>query len=262
MKYSREYIERLLGKFVDGLTTETEELTLAEYFETAEDIPAEWMDYKEMFSSFKTDDYDFSEEELDAMLTKDIAIEPTPGLNAEHVPANHTSRLWRWVVVAACASVLAIVAIRSWTTSDGDNPVAGKIVAEEQQRVVDDVEQKMNVGKTQEAEVNDLSAEEEPGREGGTIEGDVVSEHTVKSGLARKTNTVRKSSVVRKSNVVRKVDNIMASVTFPDEQVESYEIRKVGEANIVTKCYDDGTSASFIVACSDDGSSSQLIALN
>ena len=164
--------------------------------------------------------------------------------------------MWRWVVVAACASVLAIVAIRSWTTSDGDNPVAGKIVAEEQQRVVDDVEQKMNVGKTQEAEVNDLSAEEEPGREGGTIEGDVVSEHTVKSGLVRKTSTVRKS------NVVRKVDNIMASVTFPDEQVESYEIRKVGEANIVTKCYDDGTSASFIVACSDDGSSSQLIALN
>ena len=209
-----------------------------------------------MFSSFKTDDYDFSEEELDAMLTKDIAIEPTPGLNAEHVPANHASRLWRWVVVAACASVLAIVAIRSWTTSDGDNPVAGKIVAEEQQKVVDDVEQEMNVGKTQEAEVNDLSAEEESGREGGTIEGDVVSEHTVKSGLVRKTSTVRKS------NVVRKVDNIMASVTFPDEQVESYEIRKVGEANIVTKCYDDGTSASFIVACSDDGSSSQLIALN
>lgn len=248
MKYSREYIERLLGRFVEGLTTETEELTLAEYFETAEDIPAEWMDYKEMFSSFKTDDYDFSEKELDAMLTKDIAIEPTPGLNAEHVPANHASRLWRWVVVAACASVLAIVAIRSWRTSDGDNPVAGKIVAEEQQRVVDDIEQKMNVGKTQEDEVNDLSAEEEPGREGGTI--------------VRKANTVRKSSVVRKSNVVRKVDNIMASVTFPDEQVESYEIRKVGEANIVTKCYDDGTSASFIVACSDDGSSSQLIALN
>ena len=245
-----------MGRFVEGLTTETEELTLAEYFETAEDIPAEWMDYKEMFSSFKTDDYDFSEEELDAMLTKDITIEPTSGLNAEHVPANHASRLWRWVVVAACASVLAIVAIRSWTTSDGDNSVAGKIVAEEQQRVVDDVEQKMNVGKTQEAEVNDLSAEEEPGREGGTIEGDVVSEHTVKSGLVRKTSTVRKS------NVVRKVDNIMASVTFPDEQVESYEIRKVGEANIVTKCYDDGTSASFIVACSDDGSSSQLIALN
>ena len=68
MKYSREYIERLLGRFVEGLTTETEELTLAEYFEIAEDIPAEWMDYKEMFSSFKTDDYDFSEEELDALL--------------------------------------------------------------------------------------------------------------------------------------------------------------------------------------------------
>ena len=40
MKYSREYIERLLGKFVDGLTTELEEQQLAEYFDTADDIPA------------------------------------------------------------------------------------------------------------------------------------------------------------------------------------------------------------------------------
>ena len=47
-----------------------------------------------------------------------------------------------------------------------------------------------------------------------------------------------------------------------DTYNESYEIRKVGEANIVTKCYDDGTSASFIVSCSDDELSSQLIALN
>ena len=49
MKYSREYIERLLGKFVDGLTTELEEQQLAEYFDTADDIPAEWQVYKEMF---------------------------------------------------------------------------------------------------------------------------------------------------------------------------------------------------------------------
>ena len=63
-------------------------------------------------------------------------------------------------------------------------------------------------------------------------------------------------------SVVNRVDNIIATVTLPNEQVEIYEIRKVGEANIVTKCYDDGTSASFIVSCSDDELSSQFIALN
>jgi hypothetical protein len=74
MKYSREYIERLLGKFVDGLTTELEEQQLAEYFDTADDIPAEWQVYKEMFRSFKTDDYNFSNAELDAMLTSDVVF--------------------------------------------------------------------------------------------------------------------------------------------------------------------------------------------
>ena len=102
MKYSREYIERLLGKFVDGLTTELEEQRLAEYFDTADDIPAEWQVYKEMFCSFKTDDYNFSNAELDAMLTSDIAVEP---FAAQIMPKN-TSHVWRWMSVAACAAVV------------------------------------------------------------------------------------------------------------------------------------------------------------
>lgn len=122
MKYSREYIERLLGKFVDGLTTELEEQQLAEYFDTADDIPAEWQVYKDMFSSFKTDDYNFSNAELDAMLTSDGAVEPS----AAHILPKHTSHVWRWMSVAACAAVVvAFVAIRPWTnTSAVDKMVA------------------------------------------------------------------------------------------------------------------------------------------
>lgn len=181
MKHSRDYIAGLLDKFVDGLTTEAEEQNLAEYFDTADEIPTEWESYKEMFMSFKTDGYDFSEEEVEAWIAPEAAPMPaTP---------KHSVNMWSWAAaVASAAAVVAFVAIHSWTSAN-ETPVASE-------------------------------------------------------------------------NVVKKVDNIIASVTFPDEQVERYEIRKVGEANIVTKYFDDGTSASFIVSCTDGESGYLLIALN
>lgn len=67
-----EYIASLLEKFLEGQSTEAEEQTLSEYFDRADDVPAEWAAYQEMFRSFTTDAYDFSDEEIDAMLA------PTP----------------------------------------------------------------------------------------------------------------------------------------------------------------------------------------
>ena len=223
MKYSREYIERLLGKFVDGLTTELEEQQLAEYFDTADDIPTEWQVYKEMFRSFKTDNYNFSNAELDAMLTSDVSVEPS----AAHILPKHTSHVWRWVAVATCAAVVvAFVAIRPWAAFTGNTSDVDKMVAVEKPKRVDEVKSDVDIVKTHDTGM--------PEKRLPTVE----------------------------PSVVNSVDNIIATVTLPNEQVESYEIRKVGEANIVTKCYDDGTSASFIVSCSDDELSSQLIALN
>lgn len=233
MKYSREYIERLLGKFVDGLTTELEEQQLAEYFDTADDIPTEWQVYKEMFSSFKTDNYTFSNAELDAMLTSDVAVEPS----AAHILPKHTSHVWRWVAVAACAAVVvAFVAIRPWTAFTDNTSTVDKIVAVEKPKKADGVD------------AIEKSTEEK-------VDNNTQSKTQSKRLTKKRLPTVGPS-------VVNRVDNIIATVTLPNEQVESYEIRKVGEANIVTKCYDDGTSASFIVSCSDDELSSQLIALN
>ena len=243
MKYSREYIERLLGKFVDGLTTELEEQQLAEYFDTADDIPAEWQVYKEMFCSFKTDDYNFSNAELDAMLTSDIDVEPSAAL----ILPKHTSHIWRWMSVAACAAVVvAFVAIRPWAAFTDNTSAVDKMVAVEKSKRVDEVKSDVDIVKT-----HDTGMPEKSG----------ILDNSAKRKTQSKRLTKKRLPTVEPS-VVNSVDNIIATVTLPNEQVESYEIRKVGEANIVTKCYDDGTSASFIVSCSDDELSSQLIALN
>lgn len=243
MKYSREYIERLLGKFVDGLTTELEEQQLAEYFDTTDDIPAEWQVYKEMFRSFKTDNYNFSNAELDAMLTSDVAVEPS----AAHILPKHTSHVWRWVAVAACAAVVvAFVAIRPWTAFTDNTSAVDKFVAVEKPKKADGVKYDVGIVKTQDTGMTEKSG---------------ILDNSAKRKTQSKRLTKKRLPTVEPS-VVNRVDNIIATVTLPNEQVESYEIRKVGEANIVTKCYDDGTSASFIVSCSDDELSSQFIALN
>lgn len=91
-----EYIASLLEKFLEGQSTEAEEQTLSEYFNSADDVPAEWAAYQDLFRSFKTDAYDFSDEEIDAMLS------PTPSNKGIVVS------LLRWSAVA-CA-IIAVLA--------------------------------------------------------------------------------------------------------------------------------------------------------
>lgn len=91
-----EYIASLLEKFLEGQSTEAEEQTLSEYFNSADDVPAEWAAYQELFRSFTTDAYDFSDEEIDAMLA------PTPSKKGIVVS------LLRWSAVA-CA-IIAVLA--------------------------------------------------------------------------------------------------------------------------------------------------------
>ena len=98
MIQTKENIGKLLERFVQGLTTESEEQVLADYFSTAEAIPEEWMVYKELFDSFPTDVYDFSEDEKDAMLAR------VPRKKAKSVT------LWIWAA-AACAVAVMVIAI-------------------------------------------------------------------------------------------------------------------------------------------------------
>lgn len=92
----KEYIASLLEKFLEGQSTEAEEQTLSEYFDSADDVPAEWAAYQELFRSFTTDAYDFSNEEIDAMLA------PTPSKKGI------VMSLLRWSAVA-CA-IIAVLA--------------------------------------------------------------------------------------------------------------------------------------------------------
>ncbi len=48
---TRNDIEKLLRRFMDGLTTVDEEARLAEWFRT-NDVPEEWIEYKQMFAFF------------------------------------------------------------------------------------------------------------------------------------------------------------------------------------------------------------------
>ena len=98
MIQTKENIGKLLERFVQGLTTESEEQLLSDYFCTAEAIPEEWMVYKDLFDSFSTDVYDFSEDEKDAMLAR------VPRKKAK------SATLWIWAV-AACAVAVMVIAI-------------------------------------------------------------------------------------------------------------------------------------------------------
>lgn len=98
MIQTNENIGKLLERFVQGLTTESEEQLLSDYFCTAEAIPEEWMVYKELFDSFSADVYDFSEDEKDAMLAR------VPRKKAKSVT------LWIWAV-AACVVAVMVIAI-------------------------------------------------------------------------------------------------------------------------------------------------------
>ena len=98
MIQTKENIGKLRERFVQGLTTESEEQLLSDYFSTAEAIPEEWMVFKELFDSFSTDVYDFSEDEKDAMLAR------VPRKKGKSVT------LWIWAV-AACVVAVMVIAI-------------------------------------------------------------------------------------------------------------------------------------------------------
>ena len=113
MIQTKENIGKLLERFVQGLTTESEEQLLSDYFSTAEAIPEEWMVFKELFDSFSTDVYDFSEDEKDAMLAR------VPRKKAK------SATLWIWAV-AACVVAVMVIAIPMMRNSGemAQNPVA------------------------------------------------------------------------------------------------------------------------------------------
>lgn len=53
IKYTKEYIAKLLDKYMDGTSTLEEEDILAHYFHSG-NVPQEWEDYRQLFSEIET----------------------------------------------------------------------------------------------------------------------------------------------------------------------------------------------------------------
>ena len=94
LKYNEDNIKKLLLRFTEGQTTEAEEEVLKDYFTHSEHIPKEWEAYKELFSSFDTEAYDFTQEEVDAMFVAENA---------------NKHAIWPWLSIAGIAVCLLLV---------------------------------------------------------------------------------------------------------------------------------------------------------
>ncbi|MBQ7181909.1 MAG: hypothetical protein IJR87_11565 [Bacteroidaceae bacterium] len=60
----------------------------------------------------------------------------------------------------------------------------------------------------------------------------------------------------------QQVSELMSAVNFANEQVETYRLKPVGDATVVTKTLSDGTSASYIVCQSDDNEGLHVVPIN
>ena len=86
IQYTKEYIARLLDRYMDGTSTLQEEDILAQYFK-GDNIPEEWACYQEMF------------QEIEAMKPETEADQPV----AAEEPTNRRRRWMIWGVAAAAA---------------------------------------------------------------------------------------------------------------------------------------------------------------
>lgn len=72
----------------------------------------------------------------------------------------------------------------------------------------------------------------------------------------------RKTNLNTENNIERQVNNMMSAINYTNEQVESYILKPVGDATIVTQTLSNGTSSSYIVCLSDDNEGLHVIPIN
>ena len=90
-------LSKLIERFLNAQTTEAEEQTLAEYFQSAESVPEEWQPVKELFFSFQTDAYELTDSELAALTAEPAA------------PKRKVVPLYWFAAAAACAAILFVI---------------------------------------------------------------------------------------------------------------------------------------------------------
>lgn len=230
----KEYIASLLEKFLEGQSTEAEEQTLSEYFNSADDVPAEWAAYQELFRSFKTDAYDFSDEEIDAMLS------PTPSNKGIVVS------LLRWSAVA-CA-IIAVLA-GAWLYYIAPSPTISQkpvITQNEVKKVAEksEMDEKVTVREKIESPALLAHKEQQP-----TIKHRKKAKHIAeKEATAPTTDEVSTSELLETVNVLTTMNAEYASITAKPHK----------NGFFVNVMCTDGEASSFLLQRSSDGTSLKL----
>lgn len=229
-----EYIASLLEKFLEGQSTEAEEQTLSEYFNSADDVPAEWAAYQELFHSFKTDAYDFSDEEIDAMLS------PTPSNKGIVVS------LLRWNAVA-CA-IIAVLA-GAWLYYIAPSPTISQkpvITQNEVKKVAEksEMDEKVTVREKIESPTLLAHKEQQP-----TIKHRKKAKHIAEKEVqAPTTDEVSTSELLETVNVLTTMDAEYASITAKPHK----------NGFLVNVMCTDGEACSFLLQRSSDDTSLKL----
>ena len=231
-----EYIASLLEKFLEGQSTETEEQTLSEYFDSADDVPAEWAAYQELFRSFTTDAYDFSDEEIDAMLA------PTPSKKGIVVS------LLRWSA-EACAIIAVLAGAWLYYKDIAPSPTISQkpvITQNEVKKVAEKNGEDKKVTMREKIESHTLLAHKE---QQPVMKHRKKAKHIAKKeATAQTTDEVSTSELLETVNVLTTMDAEYASITAKPHK----------NGFLVNVMCTDGEASSFLLQRSSDGTSLKL----
>lgn len=232
----KEYIASLLEKFLEGQSTEAEEQTLSEYFDSADDVPAEWAAYQELFRSFTTDAYDFSDEEIDAMLA------PTPSKKGIVVS------LLRWSAVA-CAIIAVLAGAWLYYKDIAPSPTISQkpvITQNEGKKVAEKNGEDKKVTMREKIESPTLLAHKE---QQPVMKHRKKAKHIAKKeATAQTTDEVSTSELLETVNVLTTMDAEYASITAKPHK----------NGFLVNVMCTDGEASSFLLQRSSDGTSLKL----
>ena len=232
----KEYIASLLEKFLEGQSTEAEEQTLSEYFDSADDVPAEWVAYQELFRSFTTDAYDFSNEEIDAMLA------PTPSKKGIVVS-------WlRWSAVA-CAIIAVLAGAWLYYKDIAPSPTISQkhvITQNEVKKVAEKSEEDKKVTMREKIESPTLLAHKE---QQPVMKHRKKAKHIAENEVqAPTTDEVSTTELLETVSVLTTMDAEYASIT-----AKPYK-----NGFLVNVMCTDGEASSFLLQRSSDGTSLKL----
>lgn len=232
----KEYIASLLEKFLEGQSTEAEEQTLSEYFDSADDVPAEWVAYQELFRSFTTDAYDFGNEEIDAMLA------PTPSRKGIVVS------LLRWSAVA-CAIIAVLAGAWLYYKDIAPSPTISQkpvITQNEGKKVAEKNGEDKKVTMREKIESPTLLAHKEQ---------QPVMKHRKKAKhIAKKEATAQTTDEVSTSELLETV----SVLTTMDAEYASITAKPHKNGFLVNVMCTDGEASSFLLQRSSDGTSLKL----